>query len=68
MQHFTELFSKVNIPAQKYAMPIILLDKVLPKEAVCQVFDNVNTGGVALTVFEFVTSIFAMDDFQLSKD
>lgn len=31
-------------------------------------FENVNTGGVSLTVFELVTAIFAMDDFQLRKD
>lgn len=34
----------------------------------CQVFENVNTGGVSLTVFELVTAIFAMDDFPLRKD
>ena len=68
IQEFTELFSKIIMPTQKYAMPVILLDKETPKEAVCQVFENVNTGGVSLTVFELVTAIFAMDDFQLRKD
>lgn len=68
IQQFTELFSKIIMPAQKYAMPVILLDKETPKEAVCQVFENVNTGGVSLTVFELVTAIFAMDDFPLRKD
>ena len=53
---------------QKYIMPVIQLDKETPKEAVCQVFENVNTGGVSLTVFELVTAIFAMDDFPLRKD
>ena len=52
----------------KYKMPVILLDKATPKEAVCQVFENVNTGGVSLTVFELITAIFAMDDFELRKD
>ena len=47
---------------------LILLGKDTPKEAVCQVFENVNTGGVSLTVFELVTAIFAMDDFELRKD
>lgn len=65
---FTELFSKIIMPTQKYAMPVILLDKETPKEAVCQVFENVNTGGVSLTVFELVTAIFAMDDFPLRED
>lgn len=68
IRQFTELFSKIIMPTQKYAMPVILLDKETPKEAVCQVFENVNTGGVSLTVFELVTAIFAMDDFRLRKD
>ena len=68
IKQFTDLFSKVMMPTQKYAMPVILLDKQTPKEAVCQVFENVNTGGVSLTVFELVTAIFAMDDFPLRKD
>lgn len=68
IKEFTELFSKVINPTQQYQMPVILLDKPTPKEAVCQVFENVNTGGVSLTVFELVTAIFAMDDFQLRKD
>lgn len=29
---------------------------------------SLGTGGVSLTVFELVTAIFAMDDFQLRKD
>lgn len=68
IQQFTQLFSKIIMPTQKYAMPVILLDKETPKEAVCQVFENVNTGGVSLTVFELVTAIFAMDDFPLRED
>jgi hypothetical protein len=68
IKQFTELLSKVIMPTQQYQMPVILLDKNTPKEAVCQVFENVNTGGVSLTVFELVTAIFAMDDFPLRKD
>lgn len=68
IEQFTVLFSKVINPTQQYMLPVITLDKSTPKEAVCQVFENVNTGGVALTVFELVTAIYAMDDFQLRKD
>lgn len=68
VKQFTELFAKVINPTQQYQMPVISLDKSTPKEAVCQVSENVNTGGVSLTVFELVTAIFAMDDFQLRKD
>lgn len=68
IQQFTNLFAKVINPTQQYQMPVISLDKTTPKEAVCQVFENVNTGGVSLTVFELITAIFAMDDFPLRKD
>ena len=65
---FKRFFTEIINPVQKYQIPVILLDKETPKEAVCQVFENVNTGGVSLTVFELVTAIFAMDDFPLRKD
>jgi hypothetical protein len=51
-----------------YKVPVIKLNKDTPKEAVCQVFENVNTGGVSLTVFELVTATFASDDFDLRSD
>ena len=44
-----------------YQIPIIILDNELPKEAICQIFENVNTGGVPLTVFEHVTATFAIE-------
>lgn len=53
---------------QQFKVPVIQLLKDTPKEAVCQVFEKVNTGGVALTVFELMTATFAADDFQLVKD
>jgi hypothetical protein len=52
----------------KYKLPVITLDKTTPREAVCKVFENVNTGGVPLTVFELVTATFAADGFDLRKD
>jgi len=51
-----------------YKVPVITLGKDTPKEAVCQVFENVNTGGVSLTVFELVTATFAADNFDLRTD
>ena len=65
---FTDFLTKVIVPMGQYTIPVITLDKNTPKEAVCQVFENVNTGGVSLTVFELVTAVFAMDDFELRKD
>lgn len=51
-----------------YKLPVITLDKTTPREAVCKVFENVNTGGVPLTVFELVTATYATQDFDLRKD
>jgi hypothetical protein len=53
---------------QQYQVPLILLRKETPKEAVCQVFEKVNTGGVSLTVFELLTATYAVDDFNLRED
>jgi hypothetical protein len=53
---------------EQYQVPVIELKKETPKEAVCLVFERVNTGGVALNVFELLTAIFAADDFQLRDD
>lgn len=55
-------------PFQQYQVPLIVLGKDTPKEAVCQVFEKVNTGGVALNVFELLTATYAADNFQLRKD
>jgi len=52
----------------RYQVPVIELGKDTPKEAVCQVFEKVNTGGVTLTVFELLTAAFAADDYQLRPD
>ena len=53
---------------EQYQVPVIELGRDTPKEAVCQVFEKVNTGGVTLTVFELLTATFAADDFQLRPD
>jgi hypothetical protein len=52
----------------QYQVPTIQLVKATPKEAVCQVFEKVNTGGVSLTVFELLTATYAADDFNLRED
>ena len=53
---------------EKYQFPIIELGKGTPREAVCQVFEKVNTGGEPLTVFELLTATFATDEFELRTD
>ena len=61
-------FESILTPMMQYQMPVIELGSDVPKEAVCQVFENVNQGGVSLTVFELVTATFAADNFELRKD
>lgn len=53
---------------KQYHLPVITMLKETPKEAVCQVFEKVNTGGVSLTVFELLTATYAADDFDLRRD
>lgn len=65
---FRDFSQKILRPIQDYQMPVIQLTKDTPKEAVCQIFENVNTGGVPLTVFELVTATFAADEYDLRAD
>ncbi|MDE0322151.1 MAG: DUF262 domain-containing protein [Acidimicrobiaceae bacterium] len=51
-----------------YLVPVIVLTKETPKEAVCTVFEKVNTGGVPLNVFELLTATYASDNFRLKDD
>ncbi|MBD1902877.1 DUF262 domain-containing protein [Trichocoleus sp. DQ-A3] len=53
---------------EHYDVPVILLHQETPREAVCQVFEKMNTGGISLTVFELVTATFAADKFNLRED
>jgi hypothetical protein len=51
-----------------YTVPVIVLRKDTPREAVCTVFEKVNTGGVVLDVFELLTATFAASEFDLRQD
>lgn len=55
---------------QAYKVPVIELSNTTKREAVCTVFEKVNTGGVALNVFELLTATFAAgsSDFRLNDD
>lgn len=59
---------KVLSAFRGYQLPVISLGKTTSKEAVCLVFEKVNTGGVPLSVFELVTAGFATDGFNLRDD
>ena len=51
-----------------YQIPVILLKKETSKEAVCLVFEKVNTGGVQLSVFDLITASYAADGYNLRDD
>lgn len=51
-----------------YQVPVIALDRETSKEAVCVVFEKVNTGGKPLDAFELVTAMYAADNYQLRRD
>ena len=68
MTMYNQFKSDVIDTITGYKLPVITLDKSTPREAVCKVFENVNTGGVPLTVFELVTASYATQEFNLRDD
>ena len=64
MKFRTEVLNRYR----EYQIPIIELKKENSKEAVCLVFEKVNTGNVPLSVFELMTATFAVDSFNLRDD
>lgn len=53
---------------KSYRLPVIALDKSTSKEAVCVVFEKVNTKGKPLDAFELVTAMYAASGHELRKD
>jgi hypothetical protein len=53
---------------KSYRVPVISLDQSTSKEAVCVVFEKVNTGGKPLDAFELVTAMYAASGHELRKD
>ncbi len=70
-EHFGAYMDFRNLiltPFRNYQLPVILLKKETTKEAVCLVFEKVNTGGVSLSVFELITASYAADGYNLRDD
>lgn len=67
-QTYMQFRKKVLAAFRSYQLPLIVLGKATTKEAVCLVFEKVNTGGVPLSVFELVTASFAAENFNLRDD
>lgn len=53
---------------EHYQLPVIELMASLPRPAVCQMFENVNTQNSVLTFFDLATACFASDNFSLRDD
>lgn len=68
LQFWTRFFIEVIQRFEQYQIPVIELGKQTPRDAVCAVFEKVNTGSVTLTVFELLTATFAADEFDLRAD
>ncbi len=65
---FLKFQSEILDRFNKYQVPVIELPSETTKDAVCQVFEKVNTGGVTLTVFELLTATFAAENYGLRDD
>lgn len=50
-----EVIKKLSL----YKVACIMLEKNIPLEAVCNIFENVNIGGAKLSTFDLLTAIFA---------
>ncbi|HWB16361.1 MAG TPA: DUF262 domain-containing protein [Vicinamibacterales bacterium] len=51
-----------------YQMPVISLDSQTSHEAVCVVFEKVNTGGKALDAFELLTAMYSAQGYRSLRD
>lgn len=65
---YNEFYNKIISRIILYKLPVITLTKETSNEAVCQIFENVNTGGVPLNVFELVTARFAIGSVNLRDE
>jgi hypothetical protein len=68
MDKFSAFQKEVLTNITNYMVPAIVLGKDTSRDAVCTVFEKVNTGGVPLNVFELLTATFAMEGFKLKDD
>ncbi|PZO36758.1 MAG: hypothetical protein DCF19_20485 [Pseudanabaena frigida] len=65
---YMEFRTQVIEVFKHYDVPVIELSKKNTKEAVCLVFEKVNTGGEPLTVFELMTATYAADNVNLRDE
>ncbi len=61
-------FHQVITQIAGYQVPVIQLDQRNGREAICLIFEKVNTGGKRLDTFELLTAIYAAEEFDLRED
>lgn len=64
---FRDFKKKILANFRDCQIPVIQLDRSISKDAICTVFEKVNTGGKALDAFELVTAMYAKSGFELRK-
>lgn len=67
-ERLNEFHERVIKNFTEYLVPQIELSASTSKEAVCVVFEKVNTGGKALDAFELITAMYAAEGYELRKD
>ncbi len=69
-QFWFRFLNEVLAAFHQYQMPVIELGRRTSREAVCLVFEKVNTGGKKLDAFELLTAIYAGEEegFHLRED
>lgn len=67
-QEFRTFKRQVLENFKSYRVPVIKLERGTSKEAVCVVFEKVNTGGKPLDAFELVTAMYASSGHELRRD
>lgn len=65
---FHRFYTTVLNNFTSYDIPVITLDRDTTKEAVCLVFEKVNTGGKPLDTFELITATYAAQNYNLRED
>ena len=61
-------FHQVISQIAGYEIPVIRLDQRNGREAICLIFEKVNTGGKRLDTFELLTAVYAAEEFDLRED
>lgn len=65
---FREFKKEILRNFEGYQVPVIALGAETSHEAVCLVFEKVNTGGKPLDAFELVTAMYAAQGYRLRDD